>query len=191
MALFEYSYARKLYYPLLSLMWICRYGVFASSVRLIHFLSHSCCTLRYHWHNTRTKSSIHLFIEIIAYAMYFQWCAHSVALNSMRMRVCIDMWTKCTRMVLIMAVSWQEVRRCTHTHSPQAPNRFKTHWTLAMFLFLGRFLWPKIGCSAFVGWILKVAGGERWRVSILCRGCSLVFVVMFAHWMLKWPIYMP
>lgn len=79
----------------------------------------------------------------------------------------------------------------THTHSPQAPNRFKTHWTLAMFLFLGRFLWPKIGCSAFVGWILKVAGGERWRVSILCRGCSLVFVVMFAHWMLKWPIYMP
>lgn len=117
MALFEYSYARKLYYPLLSLMWICRYGVFASSVRLIHFLSHSCCTLRYHWHNTRTKSSIHLFIEIIAYAMYFQWCAHSVALNSMRMRVCIDMWTKCTRMVLIMAVSWQEVRRCTHTHT--------------------------------------------------------------------------
>lgn len=120
MALFEYSYARKLYYPLLSLMWICRYGVFASSVRLIHFLSHSCCTLRYHWHNTRTKSSIHLFIEIIAYAMYFQWCAHSVALNSMRMRVCIDMWTKCTRMVLIMAVSWQEVRRCTHTQSTSA-----------------------------------------------------------------------
>lgn len=63
-------------------------------------------------------------------------------------------------MVLIMAVLWQEVAR--KMQSSSAKSNVENALNVVMLLFLGRFLWPKIGC---------------WLDSMLVRCCSLLLLL--------------